>query len=150
LNDINQIVTVEVARRSLDVIFELHHCSKIRGTDEKLPQPASKVPFIPDRFQCSLQGLLRMQGECTLLCRGYIIAVEGEMQTKNYFDLQVKCPSLFTDLNQTFIVAQALYVRGVTFQLHYWNGRRDTGEKLLRRPSNVFIIDRFQPNLHYL
>jgi hypothetical protein len=143
---------VEDARGSLDVIFELHHCSEIRYTDEKLLRPASKVPFIPDQFQSSLQGLLRMRCECTLLCLGYIIAVEGEMQRRNYFDFQVKYPSLLTDFNQTFIVCSACAICSRCYgsvTLLEWKARYS--RKTTRRPSKVaFIIDRFQPNLHYL
>jgi hypothetical protein len=33
--------------------------------------------------------------------------VEAEIQKKTYSDLQIKCPSLLTDLNQNWIVSSA-------------------------------------------
>jgi hypothetical protein len=72
--------------------------------------------------------------------------------TKNYFGLQVKCPSLLTGLNQlALFVGHVRWVVGVMFQLRHCNGRRNTEEKLLRPPNEVpFIINRVQPNLYSL
>jgi hypothetical protein len=47
------------------------------------------------------------------------------------------------------LVAHAWWVLSVTFQLHNWDAKHDTDEKLLRPPNKVtFVIDQFRPNLY--
>jgi hypothetical protein len=59
---------------------------------------AKKIAFMIRRFQSNLHRLLRMRGEWQV---SHISAIKGEKHTKNYFGLQEKCPTLFTDFNQT-------------------------------------------------
>jgi hypothetical protein len=68
---------------------------------------------------------------------------------KMHFVLQVKCPYLLTDHNQTYIVLHAWNLQGVVIQENHSNGSSDMHENALCSPSKVpLITDRLQPNVH--
>jgi hypothetical protein len=78
--------------------------------------------------------------------------MEAEIQKKIYSILQVKCPSLLTDRNQTYkICRECVENARCDVSEKYLEGSRDTDERVLCSPSKVrFIIDRSKPNLQGL
>lgn len=52
-----------------------------------------------------------MRGQWEISSVSYITPVEVEIQTKKYFVAPVKCPSLFTDFNETYIVCNTCAIR---------------------------------------
>jgi hypothetical protein len=61
--------------------------------------------------------------------------MEDEIQLSKYLDLQVKCPSLMTDRDETYtFLGNGCRVLSMEFEGNPSNGRRDTSEKV---PSSV-------------
>jgi hypothetical protein len=61
----------------------LHHSNGRCDMDEKVLCFPSRMPFISDRIQPNLQS-----SQCEV-CFNYISPVEGEIQSKKYYGLQV-------------------------------------------------------------
>ena len=101
--------------------------SRNSDIDDNVRRSTSKVPFIIDRPQPNLDSLKGMRGKLLIWSSRKFSPVEDEIQTKTYSDLQIKCPTLLTDLNQTWIfVAHARKVITMEFQGISSSKSRDT------------------------
>jgi hypothetical protein len=72
--------------------------NKCRDVFEKLLSSTSKLPFITCRLQPNLHPLQHMRGQRDKWRFRKIPQIKVEIQPKWDFILQVRCPSLLTDL----------------------------------------------------
>jgi hypothetical protein len=81
-----------------------------------------------------------MRCQCWVRCFIYTIAMEGEIQARKCFRLQVKCPSLSTDSNQNCTVCSASAAREkchVTVALIQRNARYSPESTLVSNQSDL-------------
>jgi hypothetical protein len=72
----------------------------------------------------------------------HITAVKYDIQTKNYFDLQIKGPLFLINFNAACGVCCAWDVSArFDASVHHCSGRRDAEEKLLLSSKMPFCID---------
>ena len=95
------------------MILQLHLSDGRQDTDEKLRCTLRKVPFIIDRFETNWQCLWHL---CLydVWCFSYIIPTEGQKETKNFFEPQVKFISLLAPNKSNISSAPQGYVEMVT------------------------------------
>jgi hypothetical protein len=119
-------------------------------TAEKAFRSSSKEHFLLDRLQPSLTSLWSMHGECKFWSFSKSPRMEFEIQPKGYFVLQVNCPWLLTDHNQTDILCRAFVeitksgASGKSFK----RSRCTAVKGLCKASKEAFVIDPFEPNLH--
>lgn len=94
-------------RRVLSMDFHKNASNGRQDTADKALRSPRKEPFILDRLQPSLTSLWRMHSECKFWSFRKSPRMEAEIQPKRYFVLQVTCPWLLTDHNQTGILCRA-------------------------------------------
>ena len=103
-----------------------------RHSAEKVLCTPSTVPAILDRSQPNFHRLSHMRGKCGMWIFTKITSLKPEIQPKRYFVLEVKCPLLVTDRNQTYIMCSACVERarcelsGKSFQLKPKSSREST------------------------
>jgi hypothetical protein len=87
---------------SVSMRFQENPTNGSRDRDEKLLCFASKVPFIIDWSEPNSRALQGMRGNRERKCCRKIHPMEAETQNYSFFDLQARCPSLFTVRKRTY------------------------------------------------
>ena len=82
-----------------------------RQSAEKVLYTPSTVPVILDRSQPNFHRLSRVRGKCGAWIFTKITALKPDIQPKRNIVLEVKCPLLVTDRNQTYIMSSACVER---------------------------------------